>query len=209
MSKSVLLFGGLLCALSSGVGCGPHENVQMIGFDATGGVATFTLNHRGWPAPMRWPGVSEVSVASEADDAELWHLVAEAPGGVPAKELTIVYGVVPRGFSQTVPVDGGRPKKLVTGQNYYIGAGGKECVFGVVFALPLVTTRPVPENQPVDEGFPKRDLFDKMRGTSQPTEGAEPANPTAPEGPREEGKRDDRPPTEPEETAPPNPEMRE
>ena len=141
LSRSVLLVVGFLYAFSSTVGCGPHENVQMIGFYATGGVATFTLNHRGWPAPMRWPGVTEVSVASEADDAELWHLVAEAPGGVPAKELTIVYGVVPRGFSQTVPVDGGRPKKLVTGQNYYIGAGGKECVFGVVFALPLVNAQ--------------------------------------------------------------------
>lgn len=200
---------GLSFAWSAALGCGPHENVQMIGFDATGGVATFTLNHRGWPAPMRWPGVTEVSVASEADDAELWHLTAESSGGVPAQELTIVYGVVPRGFTQTVPVDGGRPKKLVVGQNYYIGAGGKECVFGVVFALPLVTTRPVPEGRPTDEGFPKRDLFDKMRGTSQPAEGAEPATPAAPEGPREEGKQEESPPAESEGASPPDPEMRE
>jgi len=203
------LCAGLLGALSSAVGCGRHENVQTIGFDATGGVATFTLNHRGWPAPMRWPGVNEVSVASEADDAELWHLVADDPGGVPAKELTIVYGVVPRGFSQTVPADQSRPKKLAREQNYYIGAGGKECVFGVVFAMPWVTSRPVPESQPADEGFPKRDLFDKMRGTSQPAEGAEKANPTAPEGPREEGKREASPPAEPEGESPPNSEMRE
>jgi hypothetical protein len=80
--------------------------------------------------------VTEFAIGSKEDDL-LWQLQAADDFGQLARSLAFVYGQVPSGWSQTFPAEGAKPKLLVPGRSYYVGAGGPEYVYRVVFALPL------------------------------------------------------------------------
>lgn len=114
-----------------------------IDVDLTSHPVRFLIDHQGWPRPFVCPRVTEFAVASDEDGA-VWQLAAESAEGIPARELAIVYGELPRGFVQIVPASG-QPPRLMEGRTYYVAAGGPRSVYRIVFALPLERGMPLPQ----------------------------------------------------------------
>ncbi len=102
----------------------------------------FIIDHRGWPRPFSWPRVNDFGIASE-EDGPIWQLQTETLSGQPARQLAIIYGEVPRGFSQVFPSDNAAPKPLERGRNYFVAAGGPKQVYKAVFALPVDAMTPL------------------------------------------------------------------
>ena len=99
----------------------------------------FIINHKGWPAPMWYPTVTEFAIAGD-DDRLVWQIESSDEIGRRAFEFEIVYGRVPQGFQQVYPVAGAAPARLVPERTYYVAAGGPEEqrgeLYRMVFALP-------------------------------------------------------------------------
>ncbi|QDV89040.1 hypothetical protein RAS2_01010 [Phycisphaerae bacterium RAS2] len=134
---------GLIMGCAAGVFLCGCNRPGAIDVDLTSHPVRFLIDHRGWPRPFMCPRVTEFAVASDEEGA-VWQLAAESAEGVPARELAIVYGELPRGFVQTVPTSG-RPPRLMEGRTYYVGAGGPRSVYRIVFALPLERGMPLPQ----------------------------------------------------------------
>ena len=120
-----------ICAFSGG--CIEPEPVQI---DLTSRPIRFIIDHEGWPRPFWWPRVTEFAIASE-EDGPVWELHSEAPKGVLARNLGIVYGEVPPGFYQTFPDQNKHPVQLGMGRTYYVAAGGPKALYRLAFALPI------------------------------------------------------------------------
>ncbi len=131
LPRILLLFGLCLTA----VGCG---RPQAIDVDDSSIPYRFIIEHRGWPAPFKWPRVTEFAIGSDADEL-LWQLESVDPAGEPARRLAFIYGRVPPGFSQVHPKDSVPPKALEPGRSYYVGATGPgdDAVYRMVFALSI------------------------------------------------------------------------
>jgi len=94
-----------------------------------------TLRATRWDAGLQPTLVTGLAIASERE--ALWEIESSDPSGVPAADLVIPYGELPRGFVQLTPSDR-RPRPLRRGVTYYIGATGPEnAVWRAVFALPV------------------------------------------------------------------------
>jgi len=119
------------------IGCVPDQTIHV---DLTAEPVRFIIDHSGWPAPFRYPRVTEFAIASEEDGA-VWEIETVAPGGVPARDLAVIYGHVPEGFAQNRPPHAS-PPPLVRGRTYFVAAGGSESVYRMVFALPAYRPRP-------------------------------------------------------------------
>lgn len=132
VSRHVPACCALVCLAASG--CSDPEGT--VDVDLSVMPPRFILDHQGWPRPFWWPRVTEFAIGSKEDDL-LWQLQAADDFGQLARNLAFVYGQVPSDWSQTFPAEGAKPKPLVPGRSYYVGAGGPEYVYRVVFALPL------------------------------------------------------------------------
>ncbi len=141
----------LLFALN---GCGKPECIKI---DLSGEEPRFLIHKPGWGWPFLWPRVDALSIASE-EEGEVWRLKATDPTGVPARHLAVVFGQPPNGFFQELPENEAKPKPLVPGRNYFIGAVGQSLACGIGFALPVgqfgaTPMRPLPgaeEVKPAD-----------------------------------------------------------
>lgn len=114
---------------------GCHRS-NVIKVDLSAHPPRFVIDHYGWPAPFRWPRVTDFAIASEEDGA-VWELRSETMDGVPARKLAIIYGEPPPGFVQVTPAKGTHVRALVPGRTYYVGAVGPTAVYRIVFALPV------------------------------------------------------------------------
>lgn len=177
----------VLVALAAGCNGGGMggDRIQEMRLQLDAGVATFVIPEHDWLAPFSKPTITEFALASpESDEEVVWRLAAEAETGVPARGLAITFGVPPSGFRQIAPDESSRPRPLVPGRNYYVAAAGPTNVYRLIFAMPVSLGKPTeaPTSAPVDESFPRREMWERMRQTSQPADVApedEPA--TAPE----------------------------
>lgn len=122
---------------------GCADPTQII-IDHSSEMPRFIIHHPGWGTPATWPRVQEFAIASD-EDGSLWELKSTDPQGVPADRLAIIYGQTPDGFFQAHPAENARPRPLLRGRTYYLGANGTAGSYRGVFALPLVPHRPVPE----------------------------------------------------------------
>lgn len=201
---------GFVCA-GLVVGCNGGglggDRIREMEFHVDDGVATFVIPEHDWLAPFSKPTITEFAVATPDDDENVvWRLAAETETGVPARGMAITFGTPPAGFRQIAPDESSRPRPLVPGRNYYVAAGGPTNVYRLIFAMPVEVGRPAeqPTSAPVDEAFPSKDMWEKMRQTTQPAEAApvdDPAmKPEAGEPPPTE---ESAPPAEEEEDAPP------
>ncbi len=129
-----LVLASLALAGLAAAGCSSPEGT--IDVDLSSVPPRFIVDHKHWPRPFWWPRVNEFAIGSEKDDL-LWHLHSADGLGDSARSLAFVYGQVPSGWVQAFPADGVRPKALVAGRSYYVGAVGPKAVYRVVFALPL------------------------------------------------------------------------
>ncbi len=123
---------------------GCHRS-NVIEVDLTTPPPRFVIDHHGWPAPFRWPRVTDFAIASDEDGA-VWELRSEKMEGVPARMLAIIYGELPPGFLQVTPAKGARARPLVPGRTYYVGAVGPSSVYRIVFALPVGYWEPMPSH---------------------------------------------------------------
>ncbi len=130
-----------LCLTLGGAGCGDPTAIAV---DLSADKPRFVIHHVTWGWPFRWPRVQEFAIASNEDGA-LWDIKSIDEAGVPARELGIVYGEVPPGFAQVSPEQDARPKPLVGGRMYFVGATGPESVYRTVFALPIGMLGPPPD----------------------------------------------------------------
>jgi len=200
----------LVATWVAGTGCNGGgwggDRIREMELQLDGGVATFVIPEQDWLAPFSRPTVTELVVASEEDEI-VWRIAAESESGVPARGLAVTFGTMAAGFMQVVPDETSRPKPLVPGRNYYVAAGGATNVYRLIFALPISMTRPAtePTTKPVDEAFPRKDMWEKMRQAPQAPEAEQP--PTAPDmqGDQAEppGKQPEPPPPPPTEGTPP------
>ena len=165
----------LICLLGTGCNGGGlgGDRVREMELQMNGGVATFVIPEHDWLAPFSKPTITEFAVATPDDeDNVVWRLAAETEAGVPARGLAITFGVPPTGLKQIAPDETTRPRPLVPGRNYYVAAGGSTNVYRLIFAMPVSTNQSgeVPTSAPVDEAFPRKDMWERMRQTSQPAE---------------------------------------
>lgn len=201
----------VLAALGSGCNGGwmGGDRILEMTLRLDSGVATFVIPEHDWLAPFSKPTITEFALASpDGDEEVVWRLAAEAETGVPARGLAITFGMPPSGFRQIVPDEASRPRPLVPGRNYYVAAAGPTNVYRLIFAMPVSLGKPVetPTSAPVDESFPRKDMWERMRQTSQPADVApedEPA--TAPEPVDVPPMQDEAPPVKEDETAPKKP----
>lgn len=172
------------------------------------GVATFVIPQHDWLAPFDKPTITEFALASpDADEEIVWRLAAETEAGVPARGLAITFGVPPAGFRQVAPDETSRPRPLVPGRNYYVAAGGPTNVYRLIFAMPVSQGRPAetPTSAPVDESFPRKDMWERMRQTPPPAEAAPPDEPVAAPEPKDAPPMEDAPPAAEDEEPPKRP----
>jgi hypothetical protein len=169
---SVLVPAALCFALVSPIGCGARDDevVQYdIDIDLTVDHARFVFHYPTWGWPIRWPTVSSLAIASD-EDGLLWRLEATDPEGVPARELTIVYGETPDGFSQVDPSGNVRPRPLTRGRVYFVGATGRGSVFRAVFALPVGRYGAPPRHDWVPDSQPADGTPDVAREQAEPAD---------------------------------------
>lgn len=138
-TRRCLRLGFLAVSVATGCG-GPHA----ITVDLSADQPRFIIHQMTWGWPFRWPMVDDFVIASEEDGA-LWELKSTDPAGVPARRLAIVYGDVPPGFTQVHPEGVSRPKALLPGRSYYVGATGPVSIYRVVFALPVAASAVRPD----------------------------------------------------------------
>ncbi len=151
------------------------DRIREMEFHVDNGVATFVIPEHDWLAPFSKPTITEFAVATPDDDENVvWRLAADTETGVPARGMAITFGTPPAGFRQIAPDESSRPRPLVPGRNYYVAAGGPTNVYRLIFAMPVEVGRPAeqPTSAPVDEAFPSKDMWEKMRQTTQPAEDA-------------------------------------
>lgn len=201
----VLVLAALAAGCNGGMG---NDRIQDMKLEVDTGVATFVIPEHDWLAPFSKPTITEIALASPDNDEEVvWRLVAENETGVPARGLAIQFGVPPTGFRQIAPDETSQPRPLVPGRNYYVAAAGPTNVYRLIFAMPVSLARPPekPASAPVDESFPRKDMWDQMRQTSQPAEQTPPDDPAMQPETVEAPPAPDTPPAEEEEEVPRRP----
>jgi len=130
----ILSCSPVLALLAGGLAVGCHQSNQ-IDITLEGERPILTLRAARWDADFQPTLVSGLAIATEGE--AIWEIETSDPTGVPAADLVIPYGELPRGFVQITPPDRG-PRPLRRGETYYIGATGPDdAVWRAVFALPV------------------------------------------------------------------------
>lgn len=128
------------------IGCG---NLNRIEVDLSTATPRIVISGRTWGWPFVWPRVSGIAIATDTEP--VWELESVDKAGVPARNLAIIYGEVPGGFTQTYPGNDARPGRVVPGKTYFVGATGpNEETYRAIFALPVdpLGAPPNPEFEP-------------------------------------------------------------
>ena len=141
------LLAALCLQLCASAGCRlPPQTIEM---DISAQPVRFLIHHHGWPAPLMWPRVAEFAIATQEE--VIWQIKATSDRGVPAQNLEIDFGRTPDDFAQVLPEQNKSPAKLTPGRTYFVAAGGSQCLYRIVFSLPvdahlpmLVTSQPAP-----------------------------------------------------------------
>jgi hypothetical protein len=117
----------------------PPQTIEM---DVGAHPVRFLIHHQGWPAPLMWPRIDDFAIATQEE--VIWQLKATSGRGVPARDLAIAFGKPPDDFAQVLPEQNKSPRPLVRGKTYFVAAGSKQCLYRIVFSLPVDAHLPLP-----------------------------------------------------------------
>lgn len=152
----IYVFMSAALSLAALIGCNQPNQID-ITFDDD--LPVLTLRAARWDADLQPTLINGLAIATESE--ALWEIETDDPTGVPAADLKIPYGELPRGFKQLSPSNR-RPRALRPGETYYVGATGPDnAVWRAVFALPVGRYGIQPQPDWLrEEDPPKADLSD-------------------------------------------------